>query len=172
MFVTEEVTVPVRLEDATARLTHLINWRTLHHACHDAYDQGLSALTRVGPAPEFSKLVRVRFGEPARRGTVVTVPMRWEATGTTGGLFPVLDADLLLSGYGPDQTRLRLTGSYRPPFGRTGQALDHAVLHHLANASVRFLVSDMAVRLADPSPEQYPETSTARFRPFPAPGTT
>jgi hypothetical protein len=50
----------------------------------------------------------------------MTVPLRWEATGAAGGLFPALDADLILTAEGQDKTLIALTGCYRPPLGRLG----------------------------------------------------
>ena len=116
---------------AAARLTHFVNRGALRSASETAYLGGQVAGLRVGPfggVRGLSKLVRVQFAEPVRRDNLVTVPLRWEATGTAGELYPVLDADLTLTGDGAGQTRIRLDGSYRPPLGRTGAALDRAVL--------------------------------------------
>ena len=87
------------------------------------------------------------------------MPLRWEATGTTGELFPVLDADLTLTGDGGDQTRIRLDGSYRPPFGRTGEALDRAVLGRLAAGTIESLVESVADAVADPARGRSPTKS-------------
>jgi hypothetical protein len=38
--------------------------------------------------PGASKLVSVRLLEPVPRGEVMVLPLRWEATGVTGRLFP------------------------------------------------------------------------------------
>jgi hypothetical protein len=78
--------------------------------------------------PVAAKLVRVRFLDPVYRGDVMTVGLRWEATGPAGSLFPVLDTDIAISPGGQEGTpaveesaRLALTGAYRPPLGRLGQ---------------------------------------------------
>jgi len=42
-------------------------------------------------------------------------------TNVTGGLFPVLDADITLTPAGEQTTRLALAGVYRPPLGRLGE---------------------------------------------------
>jgi hypothetical protein len=44
----------------------------------------------------------------------MSVALRREATGATGRLFPVLDADISLSPAGEHTARLALAGSYRP----------------------------------------------------------
>lgn len=68
------------------------------------------------PAP--SKLVRVQFREPVQRGAVRVLTLRWEATGATGRIFPVLDADITLIPDG-EATLLGLGGVSRAA-GRCG----------------------------------------------------
>jgi hypothetical protein len=161
VFAAHECTVAARFDDAAARMTHFINRGALRAASETAYTDGLVAGLRVGPFGEvrgLSKLVRVRFAEPIQRANQIRVPLRWEATGTTGELFPVLDADLTLTGDGDGdgETRIRLDGSYRPPFGRAGAALDRAVMSRLAAATIQSLVECVAAAVADPAPELHP----------------
>jgi hypothetical protein len=169
MFVAEEVTVQARFDVATARLTHLINRGALDAPSEAAYEEGLAAVLRVGPfgsARGLSKLVRVRLLEPIRRGVTVSFPLRWEATGAAGELFPVLDADLIVAGDGTDRVRLAMTGSYRPPFGRAGAALDWAIMHRVATATIQSLLGSVAETIADPAAEQQPRVVNAsRWRP-------
>jgi hypothetical protein len=173
VFAAHEVTVAARVEVAAARLTHFVNRGALRSASETAYLDGQVAGLRVGPfggMRGLSKLVRVQFAEPVRRDDSVTMALRWEATGTTGELFPVLDADLTLTG-GGGRTRIRLDGSYRPPFGRTGAALDRAVLGRLAAATIQSLVESVADAVADPAPELEPkEKPAARWWPVPEAG--
>jgi hypothetical protein len=77
--------------------------------------------------------------------------LRWEAAGPGGGLFPVLDANLTLTpapGSGAGSV-LELAGVYRPPLGLVGQALDRAVLHRIAAATVRRFLARVAAQLTD-----------------------
>jgi Polyketide cyclase / dehydrase and lipid transport len=174
VFAVHEVTVAVRLEVAAARLTHFANRGALRPASETAYLDGQVDGLRVGPfggMRGLSKLVRVQFAEPVRRDDSVTMALRWEATGMTGELFPVLDADLTLTGDGGGQTRIRLDGSYRPPFGRTGAALDRAVLRRLAADTIQSLVESVADAVADPAPGRKPgEEPAARKWPVPEAG--
>jgi hypothetical protein len=165
VFAAHECTVAARFDVAAARMTHFINRGALRAASETAYTDGLVAGLRVGPFGEvrgLSKLVRVRFAEPIQRANQIRVPLRWEATGAAGELFPVLDADLTLTGDGDGdgdgdgQTRIRLDGSYRPPFGRAGAALDRAVMSRLAAATIQSLVECVAAAVADPAPELQP----------------
>jgi hypothetical protein len=119
----------------------------------DAYEGALTRLIRVGPfgdAPGISKQVQVRLIGPVRRDATTTVWLRWEATGPAGGLFPVLDADLLLRPDGLKNTRMTLNGCYRPPLGRLGAGLDRAVLRRVATATIRALLRGIADVLAEP----------------------
>ena len=58
--------------------------------------------------------------------------LRWEAAGTTGGLFPVLDADITLTPAGDQASVLVMHGAYRPPLGHVGAKLNRAVMHRIA----------------------------------------
>ncbi len=157
MFAADEVTVEAPFEVAAVRLVNLLRRDALSGACEAAYLGGLMAVLRVGPFGGkwgFSKLVRVCYLEPARR----TVPLRWEATGAAGELFPVLDADLILTRHGDERALLALTGSYRPPFGRAGVILDKAIMHRLATATIRSLLGTLSAAIAHPEP--LPQTGT------------
>jgi hypothetical protein len=173
MFAAEEVRFEAEFDVATARLTHLINQRALQAPSEAAYEEGLTSLLRVGPlgdARGLSKLVRVSLMQPIRRGVTISVPLRWEATGAAGELFPVLDADLILTRDGTDQVRLGLTGSYRPPFGRAGAALDRVIMHRIATATIQSLLGSVADAIADPTTQQQPRAATAqRWRPVSEP---
>jgi hypothetical protein len=99
--------------------------------------------------PGMSKLVEVHL---ATRGEAAVLALRWEATGPGGRLFPALDADIWLTPAGEHSTRLSLAGVYRPPLAAVGPGLDRAVLHRVADATVRSLLARMADVLAR-SPE-------------------
>ena len=116
MFVGDEVRLDVSFAAARERLTRL--GPALSGASEDAY--GLT-LTRVGVAG-VSKLVRVQVSELSWRDLSAGLALRWEATGPSGGLFPVLDADLKLAPDGEGDTVLTMAGSYRPPLGSLGEA--------------------------------------------------
>lgn len=167
MFAAQEVIAAVPFERAAGRLVHLVNRQALHQPSQAAYEDGLSAALRVGPFGGkwgLSKLVQVRMLEPTRRGATLTIPLRWEATGVAGDLFPVLDADLMLAAHGTGQARLALAGCYRPPLGQAGAALDRAVLHRLAQATFRSLLTSVAAAIADPDPDPAPQPRAAPAR--------
>jgi hypothetical protein len=159
MFVTHELLLDIGFPAAQARLVNLVRRGGLSGASRAAYEDELSAVIRVGPfgdAAGASKLVRIRFLDPVCRGDVMTLVLRWEATGVTGGLFPVLDADITLTPAAQHATRLALAGSYRAPLGGLGTGLDKAILNRVATATIRALLRNVADSLA------HPGASTAR----------
>ena len=59
----------------------------------------------------------------------------------------MLDADLTMAPAGERVTVLTLAGTYRPPLGTVGAALDRAILHHVASATIRAFLAQMARRI-------------------------
>jgi hypothetical protein len=142
MFVGDEVRLAVGFAAAREKLARLSESGALFGSAADAYGPGL---THVGAAG-LSKLVRVQARELSWTDTSAGLALRWEATGPGGGLFPVLDADLRLAPDG-DGSVLTLAGAYRPPLGPLGQALDRALLHRVAAATVRSFLARVAAQL-------------------------
>jgi hypothetical protein len=168
MFAAHQVAIDAPFDEVSARLAHLINWSLLHGVSEAAYEGGLETVLRVGPfgtTRGLSRLVRVHTLEPVRRDGSTSVALRWEATGVTGDLFPVLDAEFILTPHGEGRCQLELLGSYRPPFGRAGAVLDAAIMRWVAEATIRSLVERVAAVLADPAQADVPP-DTAPLRPL------
>jgi hypothetical protein len=166
MFVRRDLVLDLSFEAGRARLVNRLREGGIAGASRAAYEAGITVI-RVGPLaklPAAGKLVRVSFLEPAYRDGWLQVGLRWEATGITGDLFPVLDGDFTLSPAGDDAARLVLAGAYRPPLGRLGDKLDAIVLNKVANATFSALLRSVADTLARPG--QAPEAAAA-----PGPGT-
>lgn len=81
------------------------------------------------------KEVEISFGEPFRSPTRTRIPMSWTATGARS-LFPSLDADLEAAPLGASRTQISISAWYRPPMGPLGRALDRALLHRVAEATI------------------------------------
>jgi hypothetical protein len=111
-----------------------------------AYREGERLGAKVGLAAPIAKTVRVTVGEPIRSEDHTIVPLRWEATGPTG-LFPKMEADLLLAPLGADYSHLSFRGSYDPPFGLLGETIDR-ILHRVAEGTVRRFTDHLAASLA------------------------
>jgi hypothetical protein len=116
-------------------------------ASEDAYGRGIIGLARVG-ALGLSREVRVQARELTERDGSPGLAIRWEVTGPGGGLFPVLDADIRLAASGEQATLLTLAGAYRPPLGALGEALDRAILHRAAAATIRNFLDRVAADIA------------------------
>jgi hypothetical protein len=147
MFVSDERLLTVGFAVAAPRLARLGSGGWLRGRSKAVYDGGVEYLLRVGPlgaVPGASKLVRVRLAEPVCRDGTISVGMRWEAAGTGGCLFPALDADIRLSDSGAQGARVTLTGTYRPPLGAVGGGLDRLLLHTVATATIRALLTTIA----------------------------
>jgi hypothetical protein len=155
MFVGDEVRLDVSFAVAREKLTRLGQSGALSGTSEDAYGPGL---TRVGVAgvgvAGVAKLVRVQVRELSWTDLSAGLALRWEATGAGGGLFPVLDADLKLAPDG-EGTMLSMAGSYRPPLGPLGEALDRAILRRVAAATIRRFVAQVAAQITgQPAPDE------------------
>ena len=144
MFVGDEVRLDIGFAAARERLLRLGEGDALMATSAEAYGPGL---TRVGVAG-VSKLVRVQARVLSWTDVSAGLALRWEAIGSGSGLFPALDADLTLAPAGAG-TMLTLAGAYRPPLGPLGQALDRAILHRVAVATIRDFLARVAAQLAD-----------------------
>ncbi len=150
MFVSEKRELAAGFAAAAARLGGLTRGSSLLGLSQSVYAGGVQYLLRVGPlgaVPGASRLVRIRFAEPLHRFGMVTVGLRWEASGVTGGLFPALDADIRLCANEDETATVELTGSYRPPLGTVGAELDRLVLHTVAAATIRTLLDRIVAAL-------------------------
>jgi hypothetical protein len=148
MFASHEVRLNLTFARAQARLAALCDaagW--LSGPSEQAYAEGLAGLVPVGPSGAVlgvSRLVRVQLLEPVPRDDMVVLPLRWEASGAAGQLFPVLDANLVLTPAGEDAATLALTGAYRPPLDTPGEVFDPALVNRAAAATVRSLLARLA----------------------------
>ena len=150
MFVSADRPLGISFGVAQARLANLIRDDWLSEASRAAFDQGMDHLLRVGPLGELpgaSRLVRVRFVDPLYRKDTMTVGLRWETTGRTAGLFPVLDADITLSPGGGEGSRVAITGCYRAPFGPLGAGLDRLLMRKVAVLTIKSLLTRLASSL-------------------------
>jgi hypothetical protein len=90
--------------------------------------------------------VEITVGEPYRSSIRTSLPLSWTAPGT-GSLFPSLDADVDVARLGSERTLLSISARYRPPLGPVGRALDRAVMHRVAEATVKDFLDHVAEAL-------------------------
>ncbi|MDA8301473.1 MAG: Rrf2 family transcriptional regulator [Actinomycetota bacterium] len=138
MVVGVEDTIQVEMAAAAAaeRLGTGSSW--LCPLAEAAHAEGDLLRVRVGPrGPAWlGKTVLVRTGRVEERGEERALPITWEATGPSG-LFPRMEAEVVVRALDAERSELHLRGRYHPPLGRAGQLLDEALLHRVAKATVR-----------------------------------
>lgn len=115
-----------------------------------AYRQSEELRARVGPGlAGLAKAVRLEVGDPLDEGPGdVRIPVSWVATGTPG-LFPRFDGELVISELEADLTQVAFRGSYDPPLGGVGEALDRVLLHRIAEATVKRFVDALITAAGD-----------------------
>jgi hypothetical protein len=116
-----------------------------------AGSRGEELLTEVGIGPAgrgLRKRVQVELGRVIRHPSRTTVAMTWRPTGA-GALLPVLEAELEVGGLGVHRTQLALNASYRPPLGTVGRAIDRALLHRVAEATVKDFLDHVGLAIQE-----------------------
>jgi hypothetical protein len=93
------------------------------------------------------KRVIVELGEPETKGEWTNVPISWKAT-FPEQLFPVLVGRVELVPVEKNVTRLTVSGMYEPPLGRLGALIDDAIMHSVAEATVREVTESIAQQFA------------------------
>ena len=152
VFVGAEAVLDVSFDAARAGLARAVGGEWLATASADAYGEWSKGLARVGPRGtswSVSRLVEVRFRELVTRGNVTGLALRWEAAGSSGGLFPVLDADITLVPDGEQATLIGLDAVYRPP---PGPGLCPVITYLVTAATIRSLLGRIAAAVAEPAP--------------------
>ncbi len=100
---------------------------------------------RVAGLP-LRKRVTVEAGEPVKAGNWTEMPLTWKAS-FPQKLFPVMEGRVELAPVDGLVTRLTVSGMYDPPLGRVGRQLDEALMHRVAEATVKELAESIAERL-------------------------
>lgn len=129
-----------------AFLTDPAAW--LPAVAQEADEQGDRLLGEVGFGDDrrFEKKIEIRVGQPAHLSGTTLLPMTWKAT-RANGVFPSLEADLELAPMGPDRTQVSISARYRPPLGGVGRVLDRALMHRVAEATIKDFLDRVGQRL-------------------------
>jgi hypothetical protein len=151
MFIRYFVEIPRPAPDVEADLTgHPARWSSAPAREAGARSGALLADVGFGPGSFLDKRVEIQFDEPVRFPSKTVLPMRWRAA-SLEPLFPVLDADIEVASLGPGRTQLSISGRYTPPLGPVGRVLDRALLHRVAEATVKDFLDRAAEILAAPA---------------------
>jgi hypothetical protein len=181
VFVGGQTVADVTYGVALIRLENLAREGWLAAAAGDAYGEwgrGLARVGPLGPTSGLSRLVDVRLRPVVTYDRLAVLPLRWEAVGPGGGLFPVLDADITLAPHEepdslaphgepdslaphgePDSLAPHGEPDSLAPLGAIGAALDRVVLRRVATATIQGFVDRIGNTLADPAAAAAPETA-------------
>lgn len=102
------------------------------------------------------KRIELDVGEPLRTPGLTLLPIRWRAA-TKAGLFPALDGQIEIAALGSTATQVGLSATYEPPLGLIGKIADRALLHRIAEVTVK----DFVERISDQLALRNPSTKSA-----------
>jgi hypothetical protein len=100
----------------------------------------------------------VEFSTPHAGSAGVVIHLRWRAR-RLPRLFPVMEADLSLAPLESNETELRFSGTYLPPYGPIGVLGDAIVGSAVATSTARQFIADFAraiefdLRVPEPASE-------------------
>lgn len=112
-----------------------------------AYRQGEELRLRIDPGRWLpAKDVELEIGETVALENSTILPISWKAVGGEM-LFPIMQADLVVEPLGQEVVKVTFRGSYEPPLGAVGRIIDRALLHRLAEVSVKNFLDRLAIAL-------------------------
>ena len=148
MFVRYYVTIDRPLEECRQVLLESPEeW--LPHLVQRSQRPAEQLLARLGfsiLAVDVRKNAVVQLGRPLRLRDWLHIPISWQAQ-PVSELFPRFEGELQLVPISPEETKLALAGTYDPPLGDVGRAVDNLVMHTAAEATVKDFVEHVATRL-------------------------
>lgn len=104
-------------------------------------------LSYVQGGARIRRHTQVNVGPVQRFAYGVTVQVGWKGA-THPELYPELEGHLRLEPRQPSGAILRFDARYTPPGGRVGATVDRALMHRVAESTVRDFVDGVAERLA------------------------
>ncbi len=107
---------------------------------------------RIAGVPVRKRVV-VEFGDTLKTSTWAVVRVNWRAT-FPQKLFPTMEGKVSLSPQGRNAAKLTVSGVYVPPLGRVGEDLNEAVMHPVAELTVKELAEAIAKRLVGRAPRR------------------
>jgi hypothetical protein len=108
----------------------------------------LLAEVGFGDGLRVSKKVVIELGEPIRVPAKTILPVRWRAAGPER-LFPALAADIEVASITASTAQLSMSARYTPPMGPLGRAVDRALLHRVAEATLKDFLDRVAATLSE-----------------------
>jgi len=138
MFARYFIELPLDASDIEAALT-VAPERLLQPIAKAATQRGDRLLAQVGfgDTLRVERSVEIEIGAAVQTRSKTVIPFSWRAIGSTAGLFPTMDGDLEVASLDTALTQLAISARYAPPLGMVGRMLDRAVLHRVAEATVK-----------------------------------
>jgi hypothetical protein len=134
------------LSDATG------TFRTATRAAADRVNSVAAALRVNIAGIDVGTEIDIRVGDPIQtpgeqgKAPSTRIPVEWKGA-KHPGLFPTMRAELSVYPLTATETQLDFGGTYDPPMGPVGDALDAVVGHRIAEASVHRFLADVAHHL-------------------------
>ena len=147
MFVRYFVELPFPFENVDAALTRdPDDW--LPGLATSAEEGGERRMAEVGfgNGVRVGRSVFVSVGTPGRMASKTLLPVSWRPA-SAEALLPAMDAEVEVAPMGPARTQLAITAQYTPPFGLLGRVADRALLHRVAEATIKDFLDRVAERL-------------------------
>ena len=110
--------------------------------------QGMQLLSELGfevGSRRIERKIEVTVGTPKRTAGATLVPIHWQAA-STSWLFPELDGQLEIAALGSTTTQLGISASYEPPLGLVGKIADRALLHRVAEVTIKDFLEGIGKR--------------------------
>ena len=123
----------------------------LGDAAKDSLGKGKQLSTDVGlhfVGRRIQRRVDVSLGRPLRLPSATVIPVEW-VDHSRAALFPRLRAELEVVGLGRDRCQLAINVRYDPPWGVLGTVADRALLHRVAEATVKDFLDHVAARVSE-----------------------
>jgi hypothetical protein len=138
--------------------------RWLPGLAEQAGSRGEQLLAEVGiglAGRGLRKRVQVKLGPVVHYPSRTTLAMTWQPT-SAQTLLPVLEAELEIGTLGVHRTQLALNASYRPPLGTVGRVIDRALLHRVAEATVKDFLDQVGEAIRGITDQQRRAADSAR----------
>ena len=123
--------------------------RWMPNLAYKANGHGMQLLSELGfkvGDRRISRRIDIHLGEPLMGTGLTLVPLRWRAS-AKAALFPVLDGHIEIAAIGASVTQVGLSASYEPPLGLVGKLADRAVMHRIAEVTVKDFVERVGMHL-------------------------
>lgn len=111
----------------------------------DAESHGEAMIGELDFGP-VHKRVEILLSDPVRLPSKTVLPMTWRAA-SGPALFPIFEADVEIAELEAEKIQLSISARYKPPLGALGKAIDRALLHRVAETTVKDFLDHVGEKL-------------------------